>query len=235
MPFSSGSSSDESPFIYQGDVNAKAQIPATSRRLHPFGPPISSFNSTPIWQRILGHCLPDDKSQICVKKLAGFLNKGLDPNVIQCSSFFDHLFPPEHSPFIVNENLLHSLAKLEIWNEWSGCFINTPASFSEVDLSTWLNGIRGLISCIHGGKRCKRLWWWGNSHTPPSGSPIIRKPDLVLLERPCADSIIHGEERTHWPLIHAFGEVTAEKVYPKRMFDTIDGKSYCIFLSKQDR
>jgi hypothetical protein len=72
------------------------------------------------------------------------------------------------------------------------------------------------------------------------GSAIIRKPDVVLLNMADAAKIISSrrtprEEKMEWAMILALGEITAEARFPQWMLNTVDVKSYPMFVAQHDR
>ena len=59
---------------------------------------------------------------------------------------------------------------------------------------------------------------------------------MVLLERDEFKRINKTPGlRTHWHCIRAFGETSASRPFPKRMFDTVNEKSYIIFITQDHR
>jgi hypothetical protein len=179
---------------------------------------------------------PGDHSLISANQLESCLQKELDRNVVVTAPqfFLDLLWPNDKLPLPLDYNIFPILVENGVWDGVRDCFITGPASYTEVDMAGWLNALGGMlgifmpISPTQGVER-RRIWCPGNRNKSPDGSTINRKPDLTLIDK----SDTAG--RISWSMIHALGEVTSEAKFPKRMYSTINDKSYLLFLSQHDR
>lgn len=83
---------------------------------------------------------------------------------------------------------------------------------------------------------CRRRWSSQWLDRCPSGSHVFRKPDLVLLDTPLPDSgSLSSSDKVSWVKIKAFGEVTAQSSFHRDLKNTIDAKTYILFLTQHDR
>lgn len=82
---------------------------------------------------------------------------------------------------------------------------------------------------------CHRRWsseWFDRNL---SGSHF-RKPDLILLDTPLPDPFSSfSSDQVSWVNIKAFGEVTSQDSFHRDLKDTIDAKTYILFLTQHDR
>jgi hypothetical protein len=196
--------------------------------------------STPFKQRIGTTRLPNERSKISVDKLADLLEKELEDNRIEGPSFIPLLFPDRILPIPVNSNLFAKLASSKLWNPLKREFYDKPPSESEDGVAEWLNTLAKKIGEYFPGHEVKRHWYSGNKSVPPMGSCIVRKPDMALLNITDAKRIIRfrktpHEEKLQWSQILALGETSAQSPTPRRMLDTVDGKSYVLFTTQHDR
>lgn len=200
--------------------------------------------STPVKQRVGTARLPHEQSKITVDKLAQLLQKELEQSRVYGPDFIPLIYPDQSLPIPINDNFLKTLAEAGIWHPRNGKLVR-PKSHSEDDIANWLNLITDTIAesfaeSFPDLKVKRRLWYAGNKMVPPKGSAIVRKPDIVLLTADDAKRIIASkgtsyEEKTQWAMILALGETTAEAQNPRRMLDTVDGKSYILFTAQHDR
>jgi Fungal protein kinase len=168
--------------------------------------------------------------------LGSVLAKELKNDTVTASdTFIVRLFPKERAPLLIDYNfnspLLKALAKKNYWNIKAQVF--EGMSFTESGMGDWLNEIGKTMGEVY-NRPLKRLWWDGTHNLPPSGAPHNRKPDLVLLTREYHETI-EDNQRIDWRRIRSFGEVTSEKRMPMRMEETINTKSYLLFLLQFDR
>lgn len=203
------------------------QTPKANRVLEP-------IYSTPVTQRISSKRLPGDDRRMLVRELGSSLHFELKNNVCQCDSLVESLY--NRLPFPVDDSLLAELSKAGIWDMDHAYFTFLPKSSSESDMESWLNRMGYEIGQPSGHRRL-RLWSASCRDKPPSGSNIIRKPDLVLIDRETYKSVRAKVNPSHveWTDIRAFGEVSSEHPIPRRMFDTVNQKSYLMFLCQCNR
>jgi hypothetical protein len=155
-----------------------------------------------------------------------------DDTIIASDTFIDRLFPTERALFPIDSILFKALAKKGFWNAQT--LLLQGLEYSEVGMASWLNNVGKTMGEVYGCS-LKRLWWHGTCNLPPSGAPINRKPDLVLLSREYHDTMTKDPQRVNWLRIRSLAEVTSEKRMPPRMAHTINAKSYLSFILQFDR
>ncbi|KAF8810989.1 hypothetical protein BYT27DRAFT_7090447, partial [Phlegmacium glaucopus] len=155
-----------------------------------------------------------------------------DDTAIASDGFIDRLFPKERAPFLIANPVFVALAKKGYWNP--GTYSFQKMDYTEFGMAKWLNDIGKTMGDVY---HCssKRFWWHGARNLPPSGAPIIWKPDLVLLSRKYQETMVKNPQRIDWLRIRSFAEVTTESKMPPRMIDTINAKSYLSFILQFDR
>ena len=186
--------------------------------------------STPILQRMSTGRFHDDERRMYARQLIPLLKQELASEVSQSANLACAIFPTDSLPFPVGDNLLHHLASHRIWSLEAAQFIRKPESYTEVGLVDWLN-ILGRTIGIPFNKKRTRIWSANTHNLPPVGSNTIRKPDIILLDR----DDYSNPSRVHWSSIRAFGEVTGQGSFPTRMTDTVNEKSYILFLTQDNR
>jgi Fungal protein kinase len=165
--------------------------------------------------------------------LASVLAKELTNNVTTASdTFIDRLFPEMRAPFTIDYRIFKVLSEKKYWNPLKQIF--GGMQYTESGMGDWLNEIGKVMGEFY-GHTLKRFWWHGTRNLPPSGSPHIRKPDLVLLNEEYYEAIKKNPQRIDWCRIRSFAEVTQEMKRPSRMEDTINAKSYLLFILQFDR
>jgi hypothetical protein len=189
-------------------------------------------HSTPVLQRMSSRRFHDDDRRMYVKDLAPLLKQELASDICQSANLADIVFPTDCLPFPVDNHLLEHLAHHKIWDIEGAHFLQKPKSFSEDHLAEWLNILGRTIGLAYNKKRL-RIWSANACNLPPSGSKTIRKPDIVLLDR--EEHPKSKSSRVRWSSIRAFAEVSAQESFPQRMFDTINEKSYLLFLTQDNR
>jgi hypothetical protein len=190
------------------------------------------LHSTPVLQRMSSGRFHDDDRRMYAKDLAPQLKQELASNISQSANLADIVFPTDCLPFPVDESLLEHLARHNIWDIEGAHFLQKPKSFSENDLAEWLNILGRTIGLAY-NKRRLRIWNASTCNLPPSGSKTIRKPDLVLLDR--EEHSKSNFSRVRWCSIRAFAEVSSQESFPQRMPDSINEKSYLLFLTQDNR
>ena len=166
--------------------------------------------------------------------LASVLAKELKNDIITGSdSFIDRLFPKERAPFAIDHLIFRALSGKKYWDSKKQVF--EGMKFTESGMGDWLNKVGEAMGTVY-GRTLKRLWWEGARNLPPSGAPHSRKPDLVLLNQEYYETMKNSQDqRVDWCRIRSFAEVTEEKRRPSRMEDTINAKSYLLFVLQFDR
>ena len=164
--------------------------------------------------------------------LASVLAKELEDDTdIASDTFIDRLFPKKRVPFTINIYIFKALKEKGYWDTKTNLF--QGMAYTEIDMGKWLNAIGETMAEVY-DRPLKRCWWHGTCNLPPSGAPIIRKPDIVLLSRGIYETRTEGQH-VDWRHIRSFAEVTTEKRMPSRMGSTINAKSYLSFLLQFDR
>ena len=115
------------------------------------------------------------------KELVPLLKQELASDISQSATLANAIFPKDLLPFPVDDNLLHHLARHNIWSIEGAHFLRKPASFTEDGLAEWLNILGQTIGMVADRKRV-RIWSTRTQNLSPLGSNTIRKPDLVLLD-----------------------------------------------------
>ena len=198
------------------------------------GPATSSgIKSTPIVQRMSTGRLADDRQPITTSVLSIMLEKELarDRHILRSCTFLDPLFPAEKLPFPVDNLLLDQLTESKTWDPHQNCFTTKP-TYDEPGMATWLNHLGDKMGEAF-SKTPLRRWYHDFCNQPPDGSPIVRKPDLALMDPACMQEGV--KLKKSWGKILALGEVTSSKKSPKRMSETVDAKSYILFCTQDDR
>lgn len=173
--------------------------------------------------------------------LVGALEKEL--KIIDADDYFvSHLFPPNLWPLgMCDETVIAELSKphngeRKVWDAKLERFLDKPSAFTEGELAEWLNRIGTTL-----GKAFRheplRLWSHLSCDTPPIGasSSVKRKPDLILLDKTHYDELQDCNKQIDWAFIRAIAEVTTSPSISKRMIDSINAKSYLMFLCQYNR
>jgi hypothetical protein len=97
------------------------------------------LHSTPVLQRMSSGRFHDDDRRMYAKDLAPQLKQELALDISQSAILAERVFPTDSLPFPIDDFLLEHLARHDIWDKDGARFIKKPKSFSEDDLSEWLN------------------------------------------------------------------------------------------------
>lgn len=86
----------------------------------------------------------------------------------------------------------------------------------------------------------KRFWSAKYFNKILPGSPIQRKPDIILLDYPSTDPLLGfskspNEPSVTWLNVKSVAEVTSRAIFHQTLKNTIDAKTYIMFLTQQDR
>jgi Fungal protein kinase len=178
---------------------------------------------TPFVKRIASVRLPDDVSEVKVTKMAKLWKLDLahaDTFVDGEFTLITTVFKP---PFSVEPSLLSKMKSYNRATGWKGL----PAEWTEESAASFLNSVvRDLGSAT--GEAPKRSWISKYCNQILPGSPIKRKPDIVLLD-------VNHEEPVHWRNVRAITEVTRSKTEVERMVDTINDKTFIMFTTQFNR
>jgi Fungal protein kinase len=137
----------------------------------------------------------------------------------------DFVFPTSVLPFKVDDEFLDKCRDALKDTEYVWC--NGHENTSETQLAAFLNTICEAIAIVS-GKQILREWDANYCNTPLSGSPIRRKPDVVLLDR-------DFEGTPKWQNIHAVAELTTSKHEHHRIIRTVTDKTYILLGVQPNR
>jgi len=188
----------------------------------------SSVKTTPLVKRIASVRLPDDASEIQVNKMAKLWKLDLAPKRADVvDTFVDGefnlvmtVFKP---PFVVDTSVLSKMETFDYATGWSGL----PEEWTETNVASWLNAVVSDLGKAT-GQVAQRSWNSEYCSKILSGSPIQRKPDIVLLD-------VNHESPVSWRNIRAITEVTRSKTEVDRMVDTINDKTFIMFTTQFNR
>ena len=176
-------------------------------------------------------------------QLVPALVRELKHNTIPADDYFiNHLFPAKLMPHgMQDEAIMAELSKEHdgkpsIWNEEEQCFRDTLYSLKEEQLANWLNNVGNTLGDAFGHSPL-RLWSHISCDTPPVGASayISRKPDLILLDKDYHNVLSNPNEKVDWAFIRAIAEVTRSKSVSQWVIDTINAKTYLMFLCQYNR
>jgi hypothetical protein len=217
------------------ETQAEILLTAVGVPVPPFAPIKTSFISRMYSAQIPNQALHSDN-------LVGALNRELGNHTFSADDYFiKKLFPssllPSGMPF--GDAVFEELSKAHdnetrIWNKKKQRFCVTPSKLNEKELANWLNSIGTALGNAFDQKPL-RLWSNISCNTPPIGSPIARKPDLVLLNKEHHDEMQNPNRQLDWAFIRAIAEVTNSSEISKRMTDSLDSKAYLMFLCQYNR
>jgi hypothetical protein len=248
-PLYSQNRDTEAGLYHRQHATASNNLGAATSSRHGPPPPDSHIlsssgaASTPVMYRMSAKRPPGDQSYIPAPQLESCLKKDLHGNVIVTfpTYFIDELWPVSTLPCPLNEDIFEKLTQNNVWDDIHDCFVTPPTSITEHHMAEWLNILGGLIGAFtNGGLERKRSWSAGTYTKQPVGASINRKPDLVLIDRSFVDKLPGGtggniSPHISWTHIHAFAEVTRSSPFPKRIYSTINDKSYLLFVCQHDR
>jgi hypothetical protein len=104
----------------------------------------------------------------------------------------------------------------------------TDIKQTEKNIAEFLNDIcKDIAKKV---KNVEQLREW-NSHfcnSPLDGSPISRKPDIILVD-------IQKRSSVTWASVRGIAELTTQEIEPKRISNTVTDKSFIILTTQPDR
>ncbi|KJA15159.1 hypothetical protein HYPSUDRAFT_208087 [Hypholoma sublateritium FD-334 SS-4] len=148
---------------------------------------------------------------------SAFINSMLEkPNLYATKQWIEHhVFPDSKLPVPFDLTAVQACDKL--WNESTCSYLSPPTSLTEENLQIWLNTIRNSLADIHGladnvavPEPCNRLFDHTTALKGPSGSYMLRRPDIVAIDKSVSDAT-DSSQRLDWRMIYAFVEVTKSK------------------------
>jgi hypothetical protein len=197
---------------------------------------------TPTIRRTAGIRLPHDQSAMDLIELHELLDIDLrsSPDTyidgVEIISEDRGIFPDSKLPIKPTKNLLDRLshfdASLRKWIIPDECYTRKKnpdgsLSSSETPLANFLNNICEDIRTLT-GKEPTRHWSSHYCNTPLEGSPITRKPDILLID-------INKRTPTTWSSVRSIAEITTQDSEPKRVANTVTDKSYVILTTQPNR
>jgi hypothetical protein len=199
---------------------------------------------TPISHRASGIRLPHDQSPKSLGELETLLDIDIRSStdsyidkVIELLASDGGLFPDSKLPIAPSEHLLHQLSCYNSQaNKWNLPDISRSPDRkkrqstklqSEMKLADFLNQICEDIATITKAKRV-RTWNANFCDTVLEGSPISRKPDIILLD-------VAKLSPTTWTSVRAITEVTTQEHETKKISNTVTDKSYIILTTQPNR
>jgi hypothetical protein len=160
------------------------------------------------------------------------LAKQLDGNIITTThAFIYRLFPTTSSPFPVDDHFFEELTNNGVWNKELNRFQSPPTSFTEEDVGIWLNWLGDAMGMVY-SRPCDRRWHCGVQPWHPS---LNRYPNLVLLDTIHYQGIVNSPGVLDWRFVRTIGEVTPQKRLPEEAYNSINAKSYLMFLYQSNR
>lgn len=190
-------------------------------------PPTSSRNttshhSTPLAVRISSMRLFDSNTSIHLGDLSEMLKSELKGAILKDSkSLIGSLFADAYLPFPVNDQLLASLTSVYNNNSWI-----EPPPTTERLLVDWLNNLGDTLS-VQQGVNVTRRFDARFCNTYLKGSPIERKPDIILLSNPSS--------MPEWHEVDALCEVTSQSSFHTRLQETVKQKTFIMFTTQPSR
>ena len=178
---------------------------------------------TPFVKRIASVRLPDDVSEVKVSKMAKLWKLDFthgDAFVDGEFTLITNIFKP---PFSVELSLLSKMNTYHHATGWN----DLPSEWTEDAAASFLNSVVDDLKRVTGRNPC-RSWISKYCNQILPGSPIQRKPDIVLLD-------INHEEPIQWRNIRAVTEVTRSKTEIDRIVDTINDKTFIMFTTQFNR
>lgn len=189
---------------------------------------------TPFIRRVSGIRLPHDQSPKDLVALEELVNvdihrhtPGDDTYIDGVTDLIQTIFPDAKLPIIPSNDLLNKLKlydnELGVWK-----FPEIDKDNYENNLAAFLNQICDNIEEINAGKKALRKWNSSFCNTPLEGSPICRKPDIMLLD-------VASKCRVTWTSVRAIFETTSQKSETRKISNTVTDNSYIILTTQPNR
>jgi hypothetical protein len=188
---------------------------------------------TPFIRRVSGIRLPHDQSPkdlVALEELVGVdihrTTPGDDTFIDGVTNLIQTIFPDDKLPILPSNNLLNQLALYDKkQGKWK--LPDYEKENNEDNLTAFLNQICDNIEKITETKALRK-WNSNFCNTPLEGSPISRKPDIVLLD-------VASKCRVTWTSIRAIFETTSQKYETRKISNTVTDKSYIILTTQPNR
>lgn len=183
--------------------------------------------NTPFVKRIASVRLPDDASGLKVPQMGklwklDLANDKEDKDDTFLDNEFTLIMTAFKPPFPIDP-LLPNLKTYDSTTGWK----RLPKEWTEEATANFLNSVVLDLESAS-GHVAQRTWVWRYCTQILPGSPIKRKPDIVLLD-------VNHEAPVSWRNVRAITEVTRSKVEIDRMVDTVNDKSFIMFTTQFNR
>lgn len=223
-------------------TNLTSHVSAKNRNTVPMeSSPISMDEfrpETPSVLRVAGVRLPHDQSAMDLNDLQELLDIDIQGSsdmfldeVVDLLSTTKGIFPDSKLPLCPNKELLVKLKHYDTQSEkwrFPGNFRSSKGSkLSEKIVAEFLNDICEDIGHVT-DQAPIREWNSTFCNTALEGSPISRKPDIILVD-------VDRNSPIEWRSIRGIAEVTTQDYEPKRISNTVTDKSYIILTTQADR
>ena len=126
-------------------------------------------------------------------------------------------------PFVVDYTLLSKLPCFDYSTGWK----SLPDLWKEYEVAKFLNSIAGDIAKATGHEQ-RRTWHAQFYDQILPGSPIERKPDIILLDH-------HHPMNVTWRNVRAVTEVTCSKAEIPGIVNTVNDKTLIMFMTQFNR
>lgn len=253
---------DVPPLLNLQDNNPPIHEPTPPSPIKP-SPALHRITPSPVLHRISSTRVPDAKENIKVLELATMLDRELNSSRDWGVKLLEHIFPDKVLGLAVSKlslaNTDHCLTFLQVTDQillWleeqgeyaDGAFTN-PYKPTEVSVATFMNRIavaleKSFIRHLPHVTRptLRRLWTADYCDKILPGSSINRKPDIILLDANAGagpnGSIVlkkKGHPDVTWLHVMAVAEVTSRDKFHRTLKNTIDAKTFIMFLTQHDR
>lgn len=195
---------------------------------------------TPPVLRAAGIRLPHDKSPMTLNDLQDLLKIDLDVDLTGTpDTYIDDItdllsdnggiFPNEKLPFLPDKELLEKLSLYDLnsrkWN--LPVTSRSEPKNNEKLICDFLNEVCKDIAKIENVRQV-REWNSLFCNTPLLGSPISRKPDIILID-------VTKRSPVTWSSVRAIAEFTAQDRETKKICSTVTDKTYIILTTQPNR
>jgi hypothetical protein len=220
-------------------TNLTSHVSAKKRNATPMDTcPVSVIErpDTPTILRAAGIRLPHDQSAVEVDELQDLLDIDIrtdsDTYIDDMTDLLSQtwgIFPDSKLPFPPTKELLNKLSLYDGKSQkWKIPDVSrSDFKQNEKNVAVFLNQICESMAKLTGAERT-RDWNSGYCTTHLPGSPIIRKPDIILVDKLRSSSVT-------WTSVRAIAEVTSQDGEPKRISNTVTDKSFIILTTQPDR
>jgi hypothetical protein len=219
-------------------TNLTSHVSAKNRNATPLDTcPVSVERpDTPSILRAAGIRLPHDQSAMDLNELHELLDVDVqsdtDTYIDDMSDLLSEtkgIFPNSKLPFPPTKELLHQLSRFDTkLTKWKiPEVLRSDLKQTEKNVAEFLNEICTDIGRV---AKVERIRDWNSNfcNSPLEGSPISRKPDIILVDNQSRSPVT-------WTSIRAIAEVTTQDGEPKRICYTVTDKSYIMLTTQPHR